>query len=56
MIVIGPNDELVSPDAARSWADTVGASFVLIPGANHFFWARYVELCAAVGGWLDTVV
>jgi hypothetical protein len=28
----------------------------VIPGANHFFWARYEQLATIVGDWLDEVV
>lgn len=50
----GANDRVVEPADCRSWAGAVeGASYVEISGANHFFWARYPNLCRAVGDFLD---
>lgn len=53
LVVIGANDAQVSPGRAREWAAAHGATFVEMKGANHFFWAKYDDLTAVVGGWLD---
>ncbi len=53
LVVIGANDEQVSPARAREWADQVGATFEEMAGANHFFWAKYEELTELVCNWLD---
>lgn len=52
-IVIGHNDEQVSPARAREWADRHGATFEEVKGANHFFWAKYDDLTELVCNWLD---
>jgi alpha/beta superfamily hydrolase len=52
-IVIGHNDEQVSPERAREWADQHGATFEEVKGANHFFWAKYETLTELVCNWLD---
>jgi alpha/beta superfamily hydrolase len=57
LLVVGANDTTVTPEAVRRWADQADdATVVTIPGANHFFWARYEELATTVGDWLDEVV
>lgn len=48
LLVWGVNDEIVSPEACRSWAEAAGARYHEIAGANHFFWGRYHELCDVV--------
>ncbi|HZA20527.1 MAG TPA: alpha/beta fold hydrolase [Actinomycetota bacterium] len=53
LIICGRNDEVVPPDACRAWAEAVGASYREVPGANHFFWARYNELCDLVVTFLE---
>lgn len=54
LLVIGVNDELISPAAAKAWAAGVeGARYVEMPGANHFFWAKYEDLAALIGDWLE---
>jgi uncharacterized protein len=52
LVVCGSNDKLVPPDECREWARTVGADYVEVPGANHFFWAKYDQLAGAVSDWL----
>ena len=53
LLVVGSNDELVDPAATKRWADAQDATFVEIPAANHFFWAKYDALATTVGGFLD---
>ena len=53
LILIGVNDEQVSPQRAREWADENGARFHEMKGANHFFWAKYEDVTAAVTEWLN---
>ena len=53
LLVVGANDEQVSPASSRGWAEATGARFVEMPAANHFFWARYEPLAATVGDFLD---
>jgi alpha/beta superfamily hydrolase len=56
LIVVGANDENVSPEACRTWAEGSGARFELMPGANHFFWAKYDELTKMVTEFLTEVL
>jgi uncharacterized protein len=54
LVVVGANDDVVDPDAVREWAsDLDGVKLEVIPGANHFFWARYERLSGVVGDFLD---
>ena len=53
LIVMGTNDEQVSPERAREWAQRHDATFEEVKGANHFFWAKYEVLTALVCDWLD---
>ena len=53
LVVIGANDEQVSPARAREWAAQHDATFEEVAGANHFFWAKYESLTAIVAPWLD---
>ena len=56
LLVCAANDDLVSVDDCRAWAEGVDASrLVELPGANHFFWAKYEDLADVVIGWLDEV-
>ncbi|HEX2058876.1 MAG TPA: alpha/beta fold hydrolase [Actinomycetota bacterium] len=54
LVVVGENDRQVSPDACSTWGGDAGAEVVRVPGANHFFWAKYEQLSKIVGDWLDT--
>jgi alpha/beta superfamily hydrolase len=56
LVVCGANDDHVDPAACADWAARAGATFVEVPGANHFFWARYDVLAATVGGFLDAIL
>lgn len=37
IVIHGEQDELVPAEAARQWAQSHGATFALVPGADHFF-------------------
>ena len=57
LVVVGVHDEQISPQACAAWTEQVeGAKLVEMPGANHFFWAKYPDLTATVGGWLEQVI
>jgi alpha/beta superfamily hydrolase len=56
LVVFGANDRQVSPDACSAWGEAAGADVVAVPGANHFFWAKYEQLSEVVGDWLDRKV
>ena len=53
LIVVGSNDQHVSPKRAEEWAADHGATFISMPGANHFFWAKYEDLAKIVAEWLE---
>jgi alpha/beta superfamily hydrolase len=54
LMICAANDDLVDVDDARRWAEGVpGARLEVLPGANHFFWAKYEPLAAKVGNFLD---
>lgn len=53
LVVYAANDKQVSPDACSAWGTEAGADVVRVPGANHFFWAKYEQLSKIVGEWLD---
>lgn len=55
LVVCGANDKQVTTAQVRGWAEAVGADYVEVPGANHFFWAKYDQLGQIVSGWLDRV-
>jgi alpha/beta superfamily hydrolase len=56
LVVCALNDEVVSPEACRSWAQEARADLVEVSGANHFFWGKYEALAGIVGGWLERAV
>ena len=56
LLVVGANDEQISPAACRSWAQETGASYEEMKGANHFFWAKYEPLARRVADFLDAAV
>lgn len=57
LVICGSNDEQVSPADCRALADRLpNARYVEVPGANHFFWAKYDVLTRAVATFLDEVV
>jgi uncharacterized protein len=54
LVVVGANDDQVSPAECRSWTEQVsGARYVEMSGANHFFWAKYDTLASTITGFLD---
>lgn len=54
LVVCAANDELVDPEDVAAWTrDVDGAELVVVPGANHFFWAMYDKLADTVADWLD---
>lgn len=52
LVVCGANDKQVPPEECREWAGAVGAEYVEVPGANHFFWAKYDQLTHIMSSWL----
>ncbi|MEA2485669.1 MAG: uncharacterized protein QOD46_780 [Actinomycetota bacterium] len=54
LVVVGANDDQISPAECRAWTEQVAtARYVEMGGANHFFWAKYDALVSAVTGFLD---
>ena len=54
LIVAAANDELVETEDCKAWvAGIPHAKVVVIPAANHFFWAKYDSLGDEVAGWLN---
>lgn len=53
LFIVGANDDLTAPQDCREWAAAAGAEFIEMPGANHFFWAKYPQLAAEVEGFLE---
>lgn len=52
LFVCGANDDVISPAECRRYAEALdGATYEEIPGANHFFWAKYDDLSEVVVGW-----
>jgi alpha/beta superfamily hydrolase len=56
LVVCGSNDKQVTTAEVKEWAERVGARYVEVAGANHFFWGKYDQLAGIVAGWLDEVV
>ncbi|MDQ3770770.1 MAG: alpha/beta fold hydrolase [Actinomycetota bacterium] len=56
LVLCAVNDELVDIDDGRAWAEVAGTEFLALKGANHFFWAKYDKLAAAVIEFLDAEV
>lgn len=57
LVICGVNDEQVSVDDCRAWAEMVaGTEFIEMRGANHFFWGKYEDLAATVSDFLDDVI
>ncbi|MDP9226228.1 MAG: alpha/beta fold hydrolase [Actinomycetota bacterium] len=57
LIITGANDDQVRPEECKAWAGAVeNATYIELPGANHFFWAKYDALASRVGEFLDTVI
>lgn len=53
LFLVGANDDLTAPEDCRTWAEKAGARYIEMPGANHFFWAKYPRLAEEVGGFLQ---
>jgi uncharacterized protein len=54
LVVTGSNDDQVSPAECKRWAAGMrSATYVEVPGANHFFWAKYETLASTIVGFLD---
>jgi len=53
LIVCAANDELVDVEDGRRWAETAVTEFYAMPGANHFFWAKYDKLTKVIIEFLD---
>lgn len=55
LIVQGDQDELVAIDETVAWVDSLapGPELLVLPGAEHFFHGRLVELRAAVSGFVE---
>ena len=53
LLVVGANDHLVASADVQAWARDTGAAHQVVPGANHFFWAKYEDLSDLVAGFLD---
>ncbi|MGH2807577.1 MAG: alpha/beta hydrolase [Actinomycetota bacterium] len=53
LVVVGANDELISPARVAEWCDSVGATYVEVRGANHFFWGKYNDLATLITDWLN---
>lgn len=57
MVVVGSNDDQVSPTECKQWSHGMhGATFIEVPGANHFFWAKYETLTSIIAEFLDHVL
>lgn len=56
LFVVGANDDLTAPSACASWANSAGATYVEMKGANHFFWAKYPKLAEVVENFLEEAI
>lgn len=56
LLVCGANDDQVSPEGCRAWAEETGAAYEEMGGANHFFWAKYEPLARLVADFVDDAV
>ncbi len=55
-VVCGSNDDVIAPDDCRSWTEAAGGTYVEIPAANHFFWAKYTPLAQRMAAFLQEAV
>ena len=53
LMICGVNDQLVDPKEVAAWARAAGGRYIEMPGANHFFWAKYDQLAEKVADFLD---
>jgi len=56
LVLCAVNDELVDIEDCREWAETAQTEFYAMPGANHFFWAKYDKLAKVIVEFLDAEV
>lgn len=57
LVVTGANDDQVSPAECKRWSDGIrGGTYAEVPGANHFFWAKYETLASIIAEFLDHVL
>ena len=56
LVVCAAHDELVEVDDCCSWAETAKTELYVMPGANHFFWAKYEKLAGVITEFLDAEV
>ena len=56
LIVCAAHDDVVQVDDCRSWAETAKTELHVMPGANHFFWAKYDKLAGVITEFLDAEV
>ena len=57
LFVAGANDEVAAAEDSRAWVEGLPRGrFVSLPGANHFFWAKYDDLARTIVSWLDETV
>lgn len=53
LVLVGEEDRIASPDALRALvAPSRSTSFVVVPGADHFFGAGLAEIGRAIARWL----
>jgi uncharacterized protein len=54
LFICGSNDEVIPPGECKAWVQRLAAGrYEEVPGANHFFWAKYERLAAIAGDFLD---
>lgn len=56
LVVCAAHDELVEAEDCRNWAETAKTEIHVMPGANHFFWAKYEKLARVITEFLDAEV
>jgi alpha/beta superfamily hydrolase len=53
LLICGANDDLIDSADCEQWARAAGIEVQVIPGANHFFWAKYESAARAVADFAD---
>lgn len=56
LFVVGVNDDLTPPSDCAPWAGAVGATFLEMKGANHFFWGKYPALSTVIEAFLEEAI
>jgi uncharacterized protein len=56
LVLCAANDELVDLEDCRGWAEVAQTEFYAMPGANHFFWAKYDKLTDTIIEFLNAEV